>query len=204
MTTRRAEECEAVVAGGLHQSSARQWKLLLAIAELAGDDWAEQARAAAESLSREKREPSWLELLLQELWAVFVENEAQEHHQRAAGRAADGRPDLGVVRVRRRRGHRVTEREVAALLRKLHIRPRPVGKTADSRLSPPGLSRKRDFPAFPGSRSAHPLTRYAAEEGPSTPKKRRRAARARGERIERIVEGKIDGQNKIEKIRQSA
>jgi hypothetical protein len=35
-------------------------KLLLAIAELAGDDWAEQACAAVDKLLRAKREPSWL------------------------------------------------------------------------------------------------------------------------------------------------
>jgi hypothetical protein len=57
-------------------------KLLLAIAEMAGDGWAEQARAAVDKLLREKREP-----------------------------------------------HTVTQREIAALLRKVRIRPRLVGKT---------------------------------------------------------------------------
>ena len=52
-------------------------KLLLAIAELAGDELAEQARAALDKLLREKREPSWLELLLQELWTIFVKKGAR-------------------------------------------------------------------------------------------------------------------------------
>lgn len=48
-------------------------KLLLAIAELAGSDWAGKARSALDKLLREQREPSWLDLLLRELWDVFIE-----------------------------------------------------------------------------------------------------------------------------------
>jgi hypothetical protein len=101
-------------------------KLLLSIAELGGDAWAEQARAALDRLLRERRDPSWLELLLQELWSVFVIEASNDILSAALVKRLTADPtsewcDYG-------RGHRVTEREVAALLRKLHIRPYPIGK----------------------------------------------------------------------------
>jgi putative DNA primase/helicase len=48
-------------------------KLLLAIGELAGPEWAEMARTALDRLLREEREPTWLERLLLEFWKVFFE-----------------------------------------------------------------------------------------------------------------------------------
>ena len=101
-------------------------KLLLAIAELAGDKLAKQARAALDKLLREKRDPSWLELLLQELWIVFIKEgrkdvASEQLTERLTADPTSPWCDYG-------RGHAVTQREVAALLRKLHIRPVLVGK----------------------------------------------------------------------------
>jgi hypothetical protein len=101
-------------------------KLLLAIAELTGDAYAERARIALNKLLREEKEPSWLELLLRELWMVFVEEQRKDITSKQLVTRLTADPtsewcDYG-------RGHRVTEREVAALLRKLHIRPHPIGR----------------------------------------------------------------------------
>ena len=103
-------------------------KLLLAIAELAGDKCAEQARAALDKLLREKHEPGWLELLLQELWSIFVKEGRKDvtSKQLLAQLTAD--PTSEWYEYGGPRGHRVTEREVAAILRKLHVRPHPIGE----------------------------------------------------------------------------
>jgi hypothetical protein len=101
-------------------------KLLLAIAELAGGDCPDKARAALDKLLRERREPGWLDLLLRDLWDVFVEKARMNitSKQLLARLTAD--PTSVWHEYNRER--RVTERQVAALIRKLHIRPRLVGK----------------------------------------------------------------------------
>jgi hypothetical protein len=101
-------------------------KLLLAIAELAAGDWPDKARTATEKLLREQREPGWLDLLLRDLWDVFVEKARVNitSKQLLARLTADPTS----VWHEYSRDRRVTERQVAGLIRKLHIRPRLVGK----------------------------------------------------------------------------
>jgi hypothetical protein len=101
-------------------------KLLLAIAELASGDWPDKARAALDKLLRERREPGWLDLLLREMWDVFGEKARVNitSKQLLARLTADPTS----VWHEYLRDRRVTERQVAALIRKLHIRPRLVGK----------------------------------------------------------------------------
>ena len=105
-------------------------KLLLAIAELAGSDWAEQARAALDKLLRETRTPSWLDLLLEELWVLFVIEARKDIRSAALVKRLTADPTSEWCEYGR--GHRVTEREVAALLRKLHIRSASSGFAAIS------------------------------------------------------------------------
>jgi Protein of unknown function (DUF3631) len=105
-------------------------KLLLAIAELGGADWAEKARAALDKLLREKREPSWLELLLQELWTAFIKEGSKVVLSKQLLTRLTADPTSPWCEYSH--GRKVTERQVAALLRNLHIHPRQVGK---SRLS---------------------------------------------------------------------
>jgi hypothetical protein len=101
-------------------------KLLLAIAELAGGDWAGKARSALDKLLREQREPSWLDLLLRELWDVFIEKaSANITSKQLLGRLT---ADATSMWCEYSRDRKVTERQVATLLRKLKVRPRPVGK----------------------------------------------------------------------------
>jgi uncharacterized protein DUF3631 len=106
------------------------WILAWAIADTAGADWAQQARDAAERLSEERIvEPSWLERLVSEFWTLFVEPPDKEKvldripsEDLAKRLTADHLSiwnDYG-------RGHPVTQREIAALLRKLHVHPRGI------------------------------------------------------------------------------
>jgi putative DNA primase/helicase len=50
---------------GFDNRLADNWRLPLAIGELAGETWAQQARDAAERLARTRRRPSWRQMLLQ-------------------------------------------------------------------------------------------------------------------------------------------
>jgi uncharacterized protein DUF3631 len=142
-------------------------KLLLAIAELGGDEWAEQARAALNKLLRvEKREPSWLELLLEELWAVFV-IEARKDIKSAAlvkRLTADPTSEWRAYA----RGHPVTQREVAVLFRKLHVRPCLVGKDRASGYRAADFFEKEIFQHFL-SRDPLILSPTTAEERPAAP-----------------------------------
>jgi putative DNA primase/helicase len=59
-------------AGLTHKKAKPNWKLLLAIAELAAGDWPKQARDAAERLSRANRKPSWGMQMLVEFDTLFA------------------------------------------------------------------------------------------------------------------------------------
>src|SRR5262249_45030277 len=52
------KDARPFIPSGLNNRAAANWKLLLAIAELAGGDWPKRAREAAERLSRSGRQPS--------------------------------------------------------------------------------------------------------------------------------------------------
>jgi hypothetical protein len=123
-------------------------KLLLAIAELGGDAWAETARATLDKLLREKREPGWLELLLQELWAVFVTKGGKGIESAALVERLTADPTS--VWCEYGRGHSVTQREVAALLRKVHIHPHQIGKSRKSGYHRQDFLEKEVFQHFLG------------------------------------------------------
>ena len=58
---------------GFNNRVAANWRLLLAVAELAGGDWPKQARDAAERLSRTIRKPSWGLRLLAAFKGILVD-----------------------------------------------------------------------------------------------------------------------------------
>jgi putative DNA primase/helicase len=152
-------------------------KLLLAIAELGGAAWAEQARAALDKLLREKREPSWLELLLQELWMVFVTESGKNIKSATLVKrlTADPTSEWCEYSHGGGHGHRVTEREVAWLLRKLHIRPHPIGKTRVRGYHLADFLEKEVFQHFLGR---DPLIRSPkAQPKKRTPKKTKKSRR---------------------------
>jgi hypothetical protein len=109
---------------------ADNWTLLWAIADLTGGDWGRLARDAAERLSLDELvEPSWLERLVQELWVIFVEpRDKKKKRDRIPSAELVKRltEDPTSVWCDYGRGYKVTQREVAALLGKLHIYPRGI------------------------------------------------------------------------------
>lgn len=172
-------------------------KLLLAIAELASADWAEQARAAFNKLLREKREPSWLDLLLRELWAVFVDGKRKDitSQHLIARLTADPTSEWCEYG----RGHNVTQRELAALLRGLHIRPHPtLGKTRVRGYHRADFLEKQIFEHFLGR---DPLFRSGPPDTPPKKSRPRKKSRHRnphkGERKSGSPRGKSMGAKKI-------
>jgi hypothetical protein len=142
-------------------------KLLLAIAELAAGDWPDKARTATEKLLREQREPGWLDLLLRELWDVFVEKaRVNITSKQLLARLTADPTSVWHEYLRERR---VTERQVAGLIRKLHIRPRLVGKKRVSGYHRQDFLDRQVFEHF--------LSRDPLILSPETTKKRRKKRR---------------------------
>ncbi len=105
---------------------ADNWILIWAIADTADGEWGQLARNAAERLSEEGVvEPTWLERLVDEFWIVFVEK--RRKHIPSEELIKQMTADELSIWHEYGRGHTVTQREVAALLRKkLHIHPRGI------------------------------------------------------------------------------
>jgi hypothetical protein len=101
-------------------------QLLLAIAELGGNDCAAKARSAVDKLLREQQEPGWLKMLVSELWDVFIEKgDANIASKQLLARLI---ADPTAAWCEYSNGRRITERQIAVLIRKLRIRPRLIGK----------------------------------------------------------------------------
>jgi putative DNA primase/helicase len=66
------KNAQPVMPDGLNNRAAMNWHLLLAVADLAGGGWPEQARQAAVKLTRERREPSEGKRLLAKFRELFA------------------------------------------------------------------------------------------------------------------------------------
>jgi putative DNA primase/helicase len=99
---------------------AANWNLLLAIAELAGGDWPEQAKEAAERLAHSGRRPSDGVRLLAAFRAVFG---AGKTEITSAAMVAELIADPTSVWVAYHRGGAITQRQIAILLDGFDIHP---------------------------------------------------------------------------------
>jgi hypothetical protein len=160
--------------------SADNWILQWAIADTAGADWGQQARDAAERLSQAGIvEPSWLERLASEFWILFVEPQdkaAPLERIPSADLVKRLTDDPVSVWCDYGRGRPVTQREVAALLRKLHVHPRSIGKRRVKGYYAHDLFQKQVFERILGR---DPLIRSRSESTvkPARAKARKRKAR---------------------------
>lgn len=142
---------------------AANWRLLLAIAELAGGTWSKQAREAAERLSRTMRKPSLGLQLLAAFRIMFACHKEVISEDVVAELNAD---PLGPW-VEYNRGGPITQRQVAHLLEQYEIHPVPVHPTKRATLTRRGYKAVQfadAFAAFPAAGSAHPLTRRKQED----------------------------------------
>jgi putative DNA primase/helicase len=105
---------------GFGNRMAANWNLLLAIAELAGGDWPEQAKEAAERLAHSGRRPSDGVRLLAAFRAVFG---AGKTEITSAAMVAELIADPTSVWVAYHRGGAITQRQIAILLDGFDIHP---------------------------------------------------------------------------------
>jgi hypothetical protein len=111
---------------GFTNRAADNARLLLAIAELAGGEWPEHARTALERLLREEVEPDWLERLLAVLWIIFfTEGGCESIPSAELVRRLTADPTSEWCDYK---GHHITQREAAALLKLVKVRPCLIGK----------------------------------------------------------------------------
>jgi hypothetical protein len=118
------KDAKPIIPSALHNRPATNWKLQLAIAELAGGSWPEQAREAAVRLTRDRYQPSYGQQLLAECRSI-----------REGGRKEILSKDLMVylhrdptsIWVEFNRGGSITQRQIARLLRDYELFPEDIG-----------------------------------------------------------------------------
>ena len=142
------KDARPVMPANLNNRDAANWKLLLAIAELAGGPWPERAREAAERLTRTGRRPSDGVRLLAALKEIF----ASCTEITSASVEAKLREDPHSIWVEFNKGRPITQRQIALLLDAYDIQPTLVGV---KRLSGYRVEQFKD--AFARYLSADPL-----------------------------------------------
>ena len=116
-------EAQPLLPGRFNNRLARNWQLLLAIAELGGKVWSQQARDAAERLTRTRVEPSWRQLLLQTVARLKADGNTWVYSKTLVAELTRDPTSPWVEYQGHRHTGRVTERQVAYLLKAIEIYP---------------------------------------------------------------------------------
>ena len=130
------KDAKPFIPSGLNNRAAANWRLLLAIAELAGGDWPRRAREAAERLSRNRRQPSDGVKLLIAIKRMFLSSGAKVLASKTI--VAELIKDPTDIWVEYNHGGPITQRQVAHLLSAYDIEPDTVHPTGRSWDSPRG------------------------------------------------------------------
>jgi len=169
------KDAKPTVPTGINNRAEANWKLLLAIAELAGGAWPQQAREAAERLSKSGRQPSAGVQLLAAIKAMFEGKTELTSEAIVAGL----RKDPTAVWVDYNRGGPITQRQVARLLDAYDIHPVVVHPTQRSSYSPHGYKLSQLSDAFARYLPVDPHIRTSEE---TRAKKKRKKTRKRVKR----------------------
>ena len=124
-----------------HNRLASNWKLLFAIADLAGADWAKRARQAAIKLSQQQAEPSQGRRLLAAVSEIIANRDvisSEELVKQLAGDPIAEWCEFGRGRTP------ITQRQLAVLLKDFEIFPKVIHPTKRADDSPRGY-RRSDF-----------------------------------------------------------
>jgi putative DNA primase/helicase len=135
---------QPVVPSGFNNRAAMNWTLLLAIAELAGGDWPERARQAAQRLTRSGRRASDGVQLLAAIRIMLAGKKVITSKTIVAELLKDP-TDIWVAY---NHGGAVTQRQVAHLLSAYDIRPDTVHPSGRSDDSPKGYKAAQFTDAF--------------------------------------------------------
>jgi Protein of unknown function (DUF3631) len=131
--TAALKEATPLLPPNFNNRAASNWKVLLAIAECAG--MGQQARDAAERLSRTARKPSSGVQLLEAMRAMFATGRNVITSEQVVGELI---ADPNAPWCEYNRGGSITQRQVADLLRQYDITPLVIHPTKRSTLSPRG------------------------------------------------------------------
>jgi hypothetical protein len=115
------KDAKPIMPVGFNNRTAANWKLLLAIADLAGGDWPQRAREAAEHLSRSRHRPTFGVKLLAEFSACFIESYTTEVTSETMKERLAANP-VGIW-IDYNHGGPITQRQIADLLDPFEINP---------------------------------------------------------------------------------
>jgi putative DNA primase/helicase len=134
---------------GLTQKKTKpNWKLLLAIAELAGGDWPKRARDAAERLSRANRKPSLGVQLLVEMHKLFATRTEITSVELVEILTSDPTSPWCEYRGARGLAGKITQRQIADLLEPYEIHPVVIHPTKRKNLRRHGYKKVQFEDAF--------------------------------------------------------
>jgi hypothetical protein len=170
-------DAKPIMPTGLNNRAAANWKMLLAIAELASGSWPERAREAAERLSRSGRRPSDGVQLLAAFKAVFTETGTTEITSEAI--VVELRKDPTAIWADYNRGGPITQRQVAALLDAYDIHPIPLHPTKRQDFQRRGYTLAQFSDAFARYLPKDPIIRSSATRQANKRKQRKRAAQVK-------------------------
>ncbi len=139
------KEADPLMPANFGNRLAANWRLLFAIAELAGGGWPDQAGQAAERLSRTTRTPSLGLQLLAAIRDMFAIGRMEITSQQVVN-DLNADPD-GIWREYRGKSP-ITQRQVADLLEPYDIRPVVVHPTKRKDLSRHGYTSQQFVEAF--------------------------------------------------------
>ena len=139
------KDAKPLLPAGFNNRVAANWRLLLAVAELAGGNWPKQARDAAERLSRTIRKPSWGLRLLAAFKGILVDGFCVDGNFVAARKDISSREVVAVltgdpdgVWCEYHHGGPITQRQVANILEQYDIHPGVIHPEKSSTSSPRG------------------------------------------------------------------
>jgi putative DNA primase/helicase len=164
------KDAKPLLPANFNNRLAANWRLLLGIAELAGDDWPKQVRDAAERLSRAIRKPSWGLRILAALRTMFTGTRKQVTSKEVA---AELNADPDGVWCEYNHGGPITQRQVADILEQYDIHPVVIHPTKRSTSSPRGYKVEQFHDVFERLLPVDPHIRTRVRSG----RKSRRRAR---------------------------
>ena len=153
---------------GFNNRLQSNWRLLLAISELAGGQWPKQAREAAERISRTARKPSFGLQLLVALHKIFVSRSEITSEEIIVQLRSD--PDSVWVDYK---GGQITQRQVADLLEQYDIFPHAVHPTKRKDFTLRGYSSEQFTDVFARFVPSDPLIRTSQRKQKSSQRKKR-------------------------------
>jgi hypothetical protein len=165
------KDAKPVVPPGLNNRAAMNWILLLAIAELAGGDWPEQACNAAQRLTRGGRRASAGVQLLDAFKALFAAHGGEITSEDIG---AELRSDPTSIWADYNHGGPITQRQIAHLLDAYDIHPVPLHPTKRKNFSRRGYKASQFVDAFARYVPGDPIIRSPIWKRQAAKPRRRR------------------------------